>query len=420
MGNIMRTRAGIGVLRGTAALLTVLLLAAACSGDDDAGTEGDGDGQGGDAAASEEQEPAVDPYDGHTSETYDGTENWLCHPDLADDQCRDLSATEIAPDGTQTRADLEPAEDPPIDCFYVYPTVSNDEGINSDLEPDEDEIHTVAAQAAPFATTCRVFAPVYRQLTLGAIGGGGFADDEARSMAYGDVLDAWQTYISQYNEGRGVVLIGHSQGTGHLVNLIAEEIDDEPALRDRLVSAILMGGTVAVPDGELVGGSFDNVAGCESADDTGCVIGFSTYPADNPPGDDSFFARVGAGPTPGGSAEDRALCVDPVGLAGGNGLADSIILSEAPLIGGSAEITEGISTRYVILPDAFEAGCQRTGAFDWFGVGKASEDDARPVEALTVETIGHQWGLHLVDANVAMGDLLEVVATQAEAFAGPG
>lgn len=415
----MRIRAGT---QGLWIVAAAVLLAAGCGGGDDDADDGGGNGGGGGGGGADPEAAVADPYDGHTSDLYDGTENWLCHPDRDDDECSDLSATEVAPDGTQRPADLEPAQDPPIDCFYVYPTVSNDPEVNSDLVPDEAELSTVGAQAAPFATTCRVFAPVYRQLTLGSIGSGGFDDDEARGLAYGDVLDAWQTYVSQHNDGRGVVLIGHSQGTGHLINLIAEEIDGEPALRERLVSAILMGGTVAVPDGETVGGSFAEVPACEAADDTGCVIGFSTYPADQPPGDGAFFGRIGGGPTPGGSPDDRALCVDPVALAGGNGLADAIVPTEAPLIGGSndmAQLTESIDTRYVLLPDALAASCERTGAFDWFGVGRASDADTRPVDALTVQTLGPQWGLHLVDANVALGDLLEVVATQAESFTVP-
>jgi DUF3089 family protein len=403
--------------RGWAALAVAVLVVAGCSGDDDS-DDAAGPGDAG-TEGTEEAREVVDPYDGHTSEQYDGTDNWMCHPELAEDLCDDLSATEVAPDGTRRQADMQPAEDPAVDCFYVYPTVSDDTGVNSDLDTNETEELTVGAQAAPFATTCRVFAPVYRQLTLGSIGSGGFSDDEARAMAYGDVLDAWQTYISQYNEGRGVVLIGHSQGTGHLINLIAEEIDDEPALRDRLVSAVLMGGSVAVPEGETVGGSFDHIAGCESADDTGCVVGFSTYPADAPPGDGAIFGRVGGGPTPEGAEGQRTLCVDPVGLAGGNGLADVVVPTEGRLVGsgtGMAQLTVGVDTRYLVLPDALEASCQTTGAYDWFAVAPASADDARPVDGLLAETLGPTWGLHLVDANVAMGDLLEIVAAQAEAY----
>ena len=61
------------------------------------------------------------------------------------------------------------------------------------------------------------------------------------------------------------MLIGHSQGAGLLTRIIADEIDDEPLLRDRLVSAYILGSTVHVPEGEVVGGDFANVPLCEAA-----------------------------------------------------------------------------------------------------------------------------------------------------------
>ena len=73
------------------------------------------------------------PYPDHVSALYAGTQNWICHPDLAADECRDLAATVIAPDGSATVEEVAPAVDPSFDCFYVYPTTSADVGPNSDL-----------------------------------------------------------------------------------------------------------------------------------------------------------------------------------------------------------------------------------------------------------------------------------------------
>ena len=58
-----------------------------------------------------------------------------------------------------------------------------------------------------------------------AIGGGATAD--AAAIAYGDVRDAWRDYLAHDNHGRGVVLIGHSQGAGMLTQLVKREIDNE-------------------------------------------------------------------------------------------------------------------------------------------------------------------------------------------------
>jgi hypothetical protein len=392
----------------------LLTLVAACSGDDDAASSsgpGSGSREGTTETTAAKAKDVVDPYHGHTSKVYDGTQNWICHPDLGDDPCRDLSATEVDADGTAKSADMKVASDPAIDCFYVYPTVSTDPGVNSDLKigPDDSEVTTTVAQAAPYAQTCRMFVPAYRQLTVSALTGGGFGDDKARALAYGDVLDAWQTYISQYNEGRGVVLIGHSQGTGHLLKLIGDEVDPNADLRSRLVSAILLGGKVGVPDGKVVGGTFKHIPGCESKDQTGCVITYSTFPADKPPAAGAFFGRSGPGSA-------RALCVDPVALAGGDGVSDAVVPTRQVQRSGAAPGSAAIDTTYIVLPHILAAKCERKGDFDFFAVGPASADDKRPVAGLTTETLGPNWGLHLYDANVAMGDLLQIVAAQAAAF----
>ena len=85
------------------------------------------------------------------------------------------------------------------------------------------------------------------------------------------------------------MLIGHSQGSLMLIKLIKQEIDNSPAMRKLLVSAILLGGNVLVPEGQLEGGSFKNVPACTSATDTGCVIAYSSFTKEPPA--NSFFGR---------------------------------------------------------------------------------------------------------------------------------
>jgi len=352
-------------------------------------------------------EAVTDPYDGHTSDVYAEDANWICRPDLADDECRDLDVTTIGPDGSRTVEEREPDPDAPIDCFYVYPTVSSDPGVNSDLvvAPEDPEALTVVAQAAQFARSCRVFAPVYRQVTLAALGSGRYG--EGGAVAYADVVDAWKTYISQWNEGRGVILIGHSQGTGHLSKLIAEEIDDEPAVRDRVVGAYLFGGSVQVPEGELVGGSFDNLPACTAPDEVGCVVTWSSYPATDPPAAGAIF---------GGAGEDgqRSLCVDAVELLGREH-ATPVAPTQAPLVGG-IEGVEGIETRFVALPDAVDVACAATDDYDYLGVSLVDVADPRPLGQLVNERLGPTWGLHLVDMTIALDDLVELAAQQGAAW----
>ena len=104
------------------------------------------------------------------SATYRTTENWLCRPDKADSLCRDddgeQDATVVPADGVLRVERWRPTLVPPADCFYVYGTVSNDPGLNSDLawSPQEEGLIT-GFQAPRFGSACRVFAPVYSQVT---------------------------------------------------------------------------------------------------------------------------------------------------------------------------------------------------------------------------------------------------------------
>ena len=84
-----------------------------------------------------------------------------------------------------------------------------------------------------------------------------------RTLGYNDVLDAWNHYLKHDNNGRGVVLIGHSQGSGVLSQLIRNEIDGKP-IQSRIISALLLGTNVAVPKGKDVGGAFKQLPLCRT------------------------------------------------------------------------------------------------------------------------------------------------------------
>lgn len=183
---------------------------------------------------------------------------WLCRPGRKDPcSTAQLDAVRVDAGGARTPEPFRAAADPPIDCFYVYPTVSLDPTPVSDMTAGPEEARSAAGQVGRFASRCRVFAPVYRQITLvglrNSLGGGAAAD---WSQPYGDVREAWREYLRRDNGGRGVVLIGHSQGAILLSRLMAEEIETDPAQKRLLVSAILAGHPgLAVPKGSDVGGT---------------------------------------------------------------------------------------------------------------------------------------------------------------------
>src|SRR5205814_1029954 len=117
----------------------------------------------------------------------------------------------------------EAARRPRIDCFYVYPTVSGQQAVNASLHIDPEERAVAINQVSRFSQDCRVFAPMYRQLTITGIVSN--PTPVQRALAYNDVRSAWHQYLAHYNHGRGVVLIGHSQGSFVLDQLVKDELD---------------------------------------------------------------------------------------------------------------------------------------------------------------------------------------------------
>lgn len=384
-------------IRG-AAVVGALVLLGSCAG---AGSSDEAaDGTGGDAA----ETTTTTEY---RSDVYDVRENWLCFPDDVVDTCdEDLDTTVVRADGSTAVEPHERATDPAIDCFYVYPTISSDPTVNSDLEPGQEERTTVLNQAARLSSQCRVFAPVYRQVTLAVITGGAAAGTDraaAGQTAYADVLDAWRWYLANENDGRGVVLIGHSQGSGHLNRLIREEIDDVPEVRDRLVGAYLIGSAVAVPDGQDVGGDFRNVPVCRAQDQTGCVVTYASFRDTSPPPPNSFFGRPR-------NAEGVAGCVNPAAPGGGRAVAQDYFPA-------SAAQDPTVTTPFVSFPDLLEAECVQREGFSYLEV-TVRADPADPRIDDIPGDLTPEWGLHVVDLNVAMGDIVAMVAAQQAAYAG--
>lgn len=372
----------------------------------------------------------IEGYGDYESVSYDDPSHWVCRPDTPDDICHsDLDATRVDADGTLTVEPFEAADDPAIDCFYVYPTISRDEGTNSDWQasPDEEGYVTLN-QAARLRAQCRVFAPVYRQITLTSLvgrlnGTGQTTGDEPPLDPFDDVLDAFRTYLAQDNDGRGFVLIGHSQGGGMLNQLIQTEIDGNDDLRAKLVGAYLIGSAVAVPEGEVVGGDFAKVPLCTESGQVGCAMTWATFrDTAPPPPEGSLFGYPRGG-------EGVAGCVNPAAPLGGSAELDayfpkeggaSILTPEVPDTDGRTWVDPSvgeIETPFVRLTDLVSAECTTAGKLNYLEV-TVHGDPADPRADDVPGDLTPEWGLHLVDVNLAMGDIVEHVRLQAEAYAG--
>jgi hypothetical protein len=340
---------------------------------------------------------------------------WLCKPGLAQNPClAPLTTTLIDANGPAGVERTRRARRPAIDCFYVYPTVSGQPTVSADREIEAEQRAIARQQASRFSRVCRPFAPMYRQLTLAGIVRPEGIPPEAARRAYRDVRAAWREYLARHNRGRGVVLVGHSQGTYMLRELVTREIDTRPRVRRRLVSALLIGGNVLVRKGRPAGGDFRNVGACRAARQTGCVIAYSAF--SDIPSADAVFGRATTGfPGAGGDpAKLEVLCTNPASLGGGAGALRTLFRTERfpGLLGTLAGDPPAAPTPWAALPGRFTARCRNEGGASWLHVTPVA-GDPRPV---VNQTLGPGWGLHLYDMNLALGDLVEVVRRQAIAY----
>jgi hypothetical protein len=347
------------------------------------------------------------------NDEYSRPESWLCRPGAADLCAATTSATIVAADGARTLESWKPRADAAVDCFYVYPTVSDDPNGNSTLVPGPGEKRAVAQQFAPFSSACRPYAPMYRQITLAGLSSviRGKPIPIDAGLAYNDVLNAWKHYLRYDNHGRGVVLIGHSQGSHLLIRLIQEEIDGKKE-QSLLAGALLFGFNVEVPTGADVGGTFNAVPICRSPSQVGCIVAYESFRANSPPPENSRFTH----PTTPGM---EVACTDPA-VWSASPLepvlaAQTNLLGEPPTASSWASFTKTLDTPFVSLPGWLQAHCVNEPTMSYLSISLLPQTaaDSRPhdIPGDLVEN-GHRlrsWGLHLVDMNLAMGNLIDWV-----------
>ncbi|WP_300007511.1 DUF3089 domain-containing protein [Pseudonocardia sp.] len=395
---------------------------------------------------------------------------WLCRPGLPDNPCNQdvdgspqdarppfrvayprsggrttLDTATVPRNGPVTVEPFAPPDEPSVDCFYVYPTV--DLLPNPPLRigsrpprPTDTEMAVLLAQVGPMLNQCRMFVPTYRQTTLLQLAGAGLAGREPDfTLGRADVDQAFAEYWSRYNldrrtgERRGVVLLGHSQGSSALAELLAREFDGTPA-QAQLVSAVLLGTDIIVPaDGPGDGAgddtvtTFREVPACERASaaapiPVGCVIGQVSYnvPEGRTPPEDSVFGRS--------DAAHRVLCSNPAALLAGTdpddpAAAEARLPSRRLLEGGvlnpgghlgllSARFVQDVPAGYARLPGLVTGQCRSevsgAGRVSWFEV------DGPP--GIIGEPDRSRAGLHVQDYSLVLGDLAALIDAQIEAW----
>lgn len=371
-------------------------------------------------AAAQTPAPAAAPAEMKPND-YANASSWLCRPGRKGDACDvDLTTTVVAADGTMTTESFTANPSAPIDCFYVYPTVSTDTSVNSDMTADPAERNVIHQQFARFASKCRTFAPLYRQVTLAGLrqrlAGGAVSFDAG--VHYTDVRDAWRSYLQRDNNGRGFILVGHSQGAYILTELMRQEIDGKP-VQQQLVGAYILGATFPVAKGQDRGGALKNIPLCRKPGQIGCVVNFSAFRSTVPPPANTLFGKATDG-------AQSASCTNPAGLGDGRAPLHAYLFADGRAIamaGARPTWVEGkpVNTPFVSVPGLLTARCATNEHATYLEVTV----HPNPTDPRTDDIGGDlglpgkpvpMWGLHLVDVNLVMGNLLTLADQQTKTY----
>lgn len=284
-------------------------------------------------SAFEEKQPPAGP-------DYRDPELWIANPAIPG------NPSLWVPEGFSATAE------PPVSVFFIHPTSYLDKKRwNAPL--DDQEAGRLAqvfvrSQASAFNGVGAVWAPRYRQATVGAFLTRKPDADKAIALAYSDILAAFDQFLAQAPENRPIILAGHSQGSLHLTRLLVDRVAGTPLAR-RIAAVYVVGWPVSITaDLPALG-----LPACTSAEDSGCILSWQSFaePAEPRQVVDLYAASLGASGRP--RADTPILCVNPItGVRDGAAPASANLGTLIP----NAEFTEA-SLQAGLVP----ARCDRRG-----------------------------------------------------------
>lgn len=236
---------------------------------------------------------------------YSRPEMWIARPDI-------LSSPAL-----WTPTGVPPAGAPRVSVFFIHPTSYLDKRHwNAPLDDRESQDRAalfVRSQASAFNGVGEIWAPKYRQATVGAFLTGRDDAKFAIDFAYRDVRAAFDAFLKQAPSDRPIILAAHSQGSFHLARLLAERVAGTP-LAKRIVAAYVVGwplsATIDVPRLGL--------PVCETAEQSGCLLAWQSFAEPAEPRQLLDIYDASAGPNGRSRAGTPIVCVNPItGIARG-------------------------------------------------------------------------------------------------------
>lgn len=268
---------------------------------------------------------------------YADTTMWLARPELVKG-----NPALWLPQGYEDSEEALP-EGKKAAVFFIHPTsFLKKDRWNAPLDDDESQARArifLRGQASAFNAIGDVWAPRYRQATLGAFLTDKKEGQQALDAAYQDVLAAFDYFVGEIPSDQPIILAGHSQGSLHLTNLLKDRVAGTP-LANRIVAAYIVGWPVS-EDTDISEMGLDI---CEASDQTRCILSWQSYaePADYERIIKVYDSTIGFNGQP--RKDTRLLCSNPINgdinssapaTANLGTLIPNDDLSEANLIAGS-------------------------------------------------------------------------------------
>lgn len=225
---------------------------------------------------------------------------------------------------TTRRAEIVPAGDiPDFAVFFVHPTsyipvnFRDEVNWNAALGDEQAELRArlfLRGLASAFNRADEIWAPKYRQASVGAFLTDGDDAQKAIDAAYRDVEQAFAYFIESVDEERPIVLAGHSRGSLHILRLLQDRVAGTP-LADRIAAVYPIGWPISV-EHDLPALPFPV---CGSVNQSACISTWSSFADDNDPS----FVMERYSMTPGFDGQPRGdgpiVCVNPItGSANGS------------------------------------------------------------------------------------------------------